>query len=109
MNGDRKVKKMILEIAEKIKRDYKPEKIILYGSYARGKPDRDSDIDMLIIKETRERLIDRMVAVSRIVSDPDMLIPFEPIVLTPGELSERLNIGDQFIKEILEKGETLYG
>jgi predicted nucleotidyltransferase len=109
MTGDKQVEKIIIEIVEKIKREYQPEKIILFGSYAYGTPDRDSDIDMLIVKDTRERLIDRMVAVSRIVSDPDMLIPFEPIVLTPEELNERLKIGDQFIKEILEKGETLYG
>jgi len=109
MNGGQQARKIILGIVEKIKKDYQPEKIILFGSYAHGLPDRDSDIDMLIIKDTKERLIDRMVAVSRIVSDPEMLIPFEPIVLTPDELSQRLKTGDQFIKGILEKGEPLHG
>jgi predicted nucleotidyltransferase len=109
MTGDKETEKTILEIVDKIKREYQPERIILFGSYAYGTPDRDSDIDMLIVKDTRERLIDRMVTVSRIVSDPDRLVPFEPIVLTPDELSERLKVGDQFIKKILERGETLYG
>ena len=108
MTADEKTKRLIEEMAEKIKVAYKPEKIILFGSYACGNPDRDSDIDFLIIKDTEERPIDRRVRVARIVSDPTRFIPFESIVLTPEELSERLKIGDQFVKEILEKGEVLY-
>lgn len=108
MTADEELRKIILNIVEKIKREYQPEKIILFGSYAYGTPDRDSDIDLLIIKETRDRPIDRRVAVARIASDSKRLIPFEPIVLTPKELSERLEIGDQFIEEIIRKGEVLY-
>ncbi len=87
---------------------YQPEKIILFGSYAYGKPRADSDLEFLIIKETSERFIDRWVSVRRIVTDPKRFIPFEPIVLTPGELEKRLAIGDQFIEEIVTKGEVLY-
>lgn len=108
MTADEELRKIILNIVEKIKREYQPEKIILFGSYAYGTPDRDSDIDLLIIKETRDRPIDRRVAVARMVSDPKRLIPFESIVLTPKEVKERLEIGDQFVKEILEKGKVLY-
>lgn len=108
MTADKEVRKTILEIVEKIVKEYLPEKIILFGSYAYGTPDRDSDIDLLIIKDTHERPIDRRVTVTRIVSDPKRLIPFEPIVLTPGELNERLKAGDQFIKDILQRGEFLY-
>jgi hypothetical protein len=43
-----------------------------------------------------------------IVSDPKRSIPFEPLVLTPDELEERLAMGDQFIEEIITKGEVLY-
>jgi len=108
MTADRKIKQVIIEMVEKIKREYKPKKIILFGSYAYGTPDRDSDIDFLIIKETQERPIDRRVSVARLVSDPKHLIPFESIVLTQQEVDERLKIGDQFLKEILQKGEVLY-
>ncbi len=87
---------------------YRPEKIILFGSYAYGEPDADSDLDLLIIKKTSERFIDRWVNVRRIVADPKRSIPFEPIVLTPDEVEERLAIGDQFIEEIVTKGEILY-
>lgn len=96
------------KIVKKIVDAYQPEKIFLFGSYAYGQPDADSDLDLLIIKETSERFIERWIHVRQIVSDPKRSIPFEPLVLTPEELKERLAIGDQFIKEIVTKGEILY-
>ena len=87
---------------------YRPEKIILFGSYAYGRPSADSDLDLLIIKKTSERFIDRWTNVRKIVSDPKRSIPFEPLVLTPEEVKERLAIGDQFIEEIITKGEVVY-
>lgn len=108
MTRNKEARKIILEIVKKIQENYKPDKVILFGSYAYGTPERDSDIDLLIIKNTQDRPLERRVTVRRIVSDPARLIPFEPIVLTPSEIQKRLNIGDQFIKEILEKGEVLY-
>jgi len=87
---------------------YHPQKILLFGSYAYGKPDADSDLDLLIIKKTSQRFIDRLVNVRQIVSDPRRSVPFEPLVLTPDELESRLAIGDQFFEEIIVKGKVLY-
>ena len=108
MNTEVEIRDTILEIVNKIKKEYQPDKIILFGSYAYGQPDGDSDIDLLIIKDTSDRLIDRQVAVTRIASDPKRLIPLEVIVLTPEEVRGRLEIGDQFLRKILNKGEVLY-
>jgi predicted nucleotidyltransferase len=105
--ADKKLKTYILKIVERIKKEYRPEKIVLFGSYAYGKPTRDSDIDLLIIKETDERPIDRRVRIRRI-ADIREPISFSPIVVTPKELAFRLSRGDPFFKEILDKGETLY-
>ena len=96
------------KIVKQVVAAYQPDKIILFGSYAYGKPSADSDLDLLIIKKTAERFIDRWTNVRKIVSDPKRLIPFEPLVLTPREVEERLAIGDQFIEEIIRKGEVLY-
>ena len=96
------------KIVDKLIEAYQPEKIILFGSYAYGRPDADSDLDLLIIKKTSERFIERWINVRQIVSDPKRSIPFEPIVLTPDEIKERLAIGDQFLEEIIKKGEVLY-
>ena len=88
--------------------DYAPQKVILFGSYAYGSPEPDSDIDMLIIKETPERFLDRWVTVHRILTGLHRSLPIEPLVLTPQEVENRLAMGDQFISEILEKGTVLY-
>jgi len=108
MNAEIETRNTILHIVDKIKQEYQPDKIILFGSYAYGHPDRDSDIDLLIIKDTSERPIDRRVKVAKIVSDPERFTPLEAIVLTSEEIHERLQIGDQFIKEIIDRGEILY-
>lgn len=108
MVKDTEAKEVILNVIEKIKDNYKPEKIILYGSFAYGKPDRDSDIDLLIVKDTQARPIDRRIFVRHLVSGLRKGYPFSSIVVTPEELKRRLEVGDQFFAEILSKGEVLY-
>lgn len=105
---EEEVKTILAEIVEKLKREYKPLKIILFGSYASGAPEEDSDIDLLILKKTRERRVERFVGVKRIIYNPHCKIPISPLVYTPEELEERLRIGDDFIKEIIQKGVILY-
>ena len=102
------VKDTIQKILDKLVTGYAPQKVILYGSYAYGKPDRDSDIDLLIIKKTTERFIDRWVTVQQILTGTHPSIPVETLVLTPQEMEKRLAIGDQFVEEIINKGEVLY-
>lgn len=108
MTGDPRIQAVIREIVRKLVEEYAPQKIILFGSYAYGQPDEDSDIDLLIIKPTPERFLDRMERVEQLVAGMHRHIPFEPLVLTPEEVAERVKAGDQFIVEILEKGEVLY-
>ena len=95
-------------VLDKLVAEYAPEKVVLFGSYAYGNPGPDSDIDLLIIKQTSERFFDRCFAVRRVLSDPKRKVPLEVLVLTPQEVSKRLDIGDQFIAQILEKGRVLY-
>lgn len=109
MTPKNKISRIILELTEKIKRQYKPEKIILYGSYAYGHPTDESDIDLLIVKNTSERPIERRVAVRRIVDIRDASHPaFSPLVITPDELKRQLDIGDQFLADIIKRGKVLY-
>jgi len=99
------IKKIIDTLVEK----YHPVKIIIFGSYAYGIPDEDSDFDLLIIKDTdKKRRVDRFVEVKRLIFDPEIKITVSPIVLTNDEVKERLNMGDDFLEEILTKGKTLY-
>jgi len=87
---------------------YCPLKVILFGSHAYGEPSDDSDIDLLIVKDTAERFIDRWVAVQELIADSERRTPVEPIVVTPEELHQRLTRGDQFFQEIVVKGKVLY-
>ena len=109
MTGDNEIRQIILEMAKKIIAEYMPEKIILFGSYAYGEPAEDSDIDLLIIKNTNKRPIDRWVEVKKLLRDTSQNLPVSPLVYTEKEIRERNAIKDFFIEEIFEKGEVLYG
>jgi predicted nucleotidyltransferase len=101
-------RKVIGDILRKLVADYAPQRVILFGSYAYGNPRSDSDVDLLIIKETSDRFIDRWVTVRRILSDAKRSLPLDTLILTPQEVAYRLAIGDQFVAEVLERGEVLY-
>ena len=98
----------IKDILAKLVSGYRPQKVILFGSYARGDARPDSDIDLFIVKDTEKRMIDRCAEVRRIVSDPNRFIGLELVVLTPEEVTRRIAVGDQFIEQIMEGGQVLY-
>ena len=107
-NDDVEFDAIVEQIVNKLVHSYGPEKVILFGSRASGRAQPDSDIDLLIIKETQARFIDRWAEVRRILSDATRFVGLETLVLTPQELSDRLRIGDQFIEEITRTGRVLY-
>jgi len=93
-------------VKEKIVREFKPEKIILFGSYAWGTPDENSDIDLFIVKETEDtRKMAREIDGS-IFPRP---FPIDIIVYTPENVKKRLAINDFFIRDIFDNGKLLYG
>lgn len=104
-----RIRNTIKKIIRLLVEHYHPQKVILFGSYAYGTPVRDSDIDLLIIKgEDEKNRIERFVEVKRLIYNPKFKIPVSPLVLTKGELEERLNMGDDFIKEIISRGKLIY-
>lgn len=108
MATDTEVGKIIEEIVERIVREYKPKKIILFGSYAYGEPTEDSDIDLLIIKDTDKRAIDRWVEVKRLLRHCSRTVAVSPFVYTEQEIEDRVAVKDFFLEEVLEKGKVLY-
>lgn len=100
---------LLHSLVNKIVKDYSPLRIILFGSYAYGTPTDDSDIDLLIIKNTDKRPIDRWIELKKILRDPERMVPITPLVYTEKEIEERKALKDFFIEEILEYGEVLYG
>jgi predicted nucleotidyltransferase len=109
MTTNTSFRKIITEIMDRILKGYKPNKVILFGSYAYGEPTEDSDIDLLIIKNTDKRPIDRWVEVKRLLRDDSRTLPVSPLVYTEKEIEERIAIKDFFVEEILGKGGVLYG
>jgi predicted nucleotidyltransferase len=100
--------KVTEQIVSKLREGYAPNKIVLFGSHVRGDATSDSDIDLLIIKETNLRFIDRWVTVRTILSDSSRKFAIDTLILTPREIEERLSRGDQFIADILQNGQVLY-
>lgn len=98
----------ISELVKQLVDKFHAEKIILFGSAARGEMSSDSDLDILIIKkDVPTRGIDRQMEVDRLIKRNG--IALDILVYKPEELEAAIKLGDPFIKEILSKGRTIYG
>jgi len=100
---------IISKVTEKLREYYDPKEIILFGSYARGNPEKGSDLDLLIIKDTDEKFRQRSLNVRRILVEENGLIGLDILVYTPDEIAKRIEIGDSFLSKILKEGVILYG
>ena len=98
--------RVLKEITRRLVKEIKPEKIVLFGSYAYGQPSKDSDLDFLIIKNTKLPASKRYSLVSDVLYP--RLIPMDFIVRTPAEIKDRLKGFDPFLREVLDKGKILY-
>lgn len=99
------LQKNIKAITDKIVSEFHPEKIILFGSHAWGKPGPDSDVDLLIIKKT-----DDTRRTAREIDGALFPRPFalDLIVYDPEQIGTRQEAGDAWLNDILVKGKILY-
>jgi uncharacterized protein len=100
------VGKSLRPAIQKIVAELRPEKVILFGSYAYGTPSPHSDVDLLVIMKTRASLKERSWAVSRLLLPRPF--PADILVKTPREIEKSLKTGDFFLQEILTRGKVLY-
>lgn len=98
--------KKIKEVVKRIVNNINPEKIILFGSYATGNFDFDSDLDILVVKETEEPRHRRGRKIKRHLRG--LKTPIDIIVCTSEEIEKHKDISSSLIKNILEEGEILY-
>ena len=103
----KETQKKIQEIADKIAKKYQPEKIILFGSYAWGRPHKWSDVDLFIVKQSNKKRWEREHELRRKIFPPEMSIGL--LIYTPREIKERVALGDFFVKDVINKGKILYG
>ena len=88
-----------------IAREFHPQKIILFGSYARGKPRPESDVDLLVVMETKLRENAQAVQICQKI---DYRFGLDLIVYTPRNLARRVKLGDSFLMDILSEGKVVY-
>jgi predicted nucleotidyltransferase len=84
---------------------YKPEKVILFGSHARGSSDSYSDIDLVIIKKTKKLFLDRIRDVFKIIK-PNFAIDI--LVYTPEEFKKMSSDGNPFLEFVVKEGKIIY-
>jgi predicted nucleotidyltransferase len=97
--------KDIRAAAERIGRDFRPHKVILFGSYAYGTATPDSDVDLLVIMPFKGQSVYKSTEIA-LKANPHF--PMDLLVRTPRDVRKRLAWNDFFIREIMEKGKVLY-
>ena len=98
-------KKEVKKIIDQIIKGYRPEKIILFGSFASGKPKENSDVDLVVIKKTKERFTARLLKIAGMIKSS---LGTDILVYTPEEWNAALQEGNYFIKEIARTGKLVY-
>jgi uncharacterized protein len=84
----------------------KPERIILFGSYAYGTPTDNSDLDIMVILPFEGHWAYQAAAIRQQL--PFGGFSIDLLLRTPQQIADRLAIGDPFINEIIEQGRLLY-
>lgn len=94
----------ISRVVDQIKKNYNPELIMIFGSYSSGKIHADSDLDILLVKETKKRPLWRRIE-ARKSFETDL--PVDLLVYNPKEFIE-LKKNSLFIKSIINEGKIAY-
>lgn len=100
------IQSAINKLTDQIIKQYKPKKIILFGSASQKQIDDINDVDLMIIKEEVPYYgVDRIRELYKI-TECDIAVDF--LVYRPDEIERLILLGDPFIKEILDKGKVIY-
>lgn len=92
-------------LGRRIANEFQPDRIILFGSYAYGHPDEDSDVDILVILPFVGKPVHKAIEIRSRVSPK---IPVELVVRTPEQVAERIANNDWFMQEVVQRGRVLY-
>ena len=95
----------INELANEIGRAFRPNRVVLFGSYASGSPTADSDVDLLVVMPFQGESAEQAARIRMQVRPP---FAFDLIVRSPERMAQRLAIGDPFLSDIDQNGRVLY-
>jgi predicted nucleotidyltransferase len=96
--------RVIRRYARAIAEEFQPDKIILFGSYAYGTPNDDSDLDLLVVMPTRDQHAQAVRILWRLASP----FPLDLVVRSPKEMKWRLQEGESFTTTIVTMGKVQY-
>ena len=97
---------VLQEVIRRIVAAVKPERIILFGSYASGTPHRHSDLDILVVMDSASPRYQRAVPIYQALAG--LLIPKDVLVYTPEEIEAWSEVPGAFITGIMAQGRILY-
>lgn len=95
----------IKDVGRRIGREFHPQRVMLFGSYAHGTATADSDVDLLVVMPLKGKAVDKSVEI-RLKISPSF--PVDLLVRTPETVSRRIAMGDSFMQDILQRGKVLY-
>lgn len=95
----------IRQMCRRIAEAFRPERIILFGSYAYGQPTLESDVDLLVVMPYEGSRFEQAQKIRRRLN---LALPLDLLVYTPERLRYRLEIGDSFMHEIVKGGKVMY-
>lgn len=95
----------IQRIVQQIVEQFRPQRVILFGSYTHGTPTEDSDVDLLVVLETDEQPLHAAAQIAAAIDHP---FPIDIVVFTPTELAASLQRQGVFATEVMTRGIVLY-
>ncbi len=95
------IQKFVADVA----REFLPEKVILFGSYATGSARAESDVDLLVVMPVD---VSGARVAADIITRLKPTLPVELIVRSSRQINERLALNDFFLREIMTTGKELY-
>lgn len=99
---------LVKSIVQRLVSSLQPEQIILFGSYAYGQPNDDSDIDLLVIvSDSDEPGYRRAREAHRALRG--LGVPKDIIVMTRDEVNQKASVHSSLVSQVLREGKTLYG
>jgi predicted nucleotidyltransferase len=101
MVARKQINRYVREIAVR----FRPRQVILFGSYAYGKPTVNSDVDLLVVMPHKAHPALQAAEIRKTVRAG---FPLDLVVRSPDEVRRRLDMGDPFVREVMDKGQSLY-
>lgn len=97
--------KDIEEVGRRIGREFRPDRVLLFGSYANGTATDDSDVDLLVVLPFEGRPFHKSL---EILNRLDIRFPCDLLARSPDDVARRYEQGDPLIREALDRGKVLY-